>query len=487
MKKALTIIMTFCTLPVVAFAQPDKPLAIFTPFDGQLALQSSATPEMRSPRWVTPRLNVLDAASVDQQLLFEISDGPGYIGVVETITRRDEEHYTLIGSLGDDGGYFIISCEEEALAGIFHAPADSFLAEMRFAGGGAHWLYEVDESKRPPCAGSPQAPVGEHKADDDALEEPGSGDGALSATTSCAPTQPIQDYLVVYTDLARQAAGGASAIRAIIHTYVAYANIAYENSLIDLRMRMVHCAEVVYDEVDPPGGTSPFETHLNRLTDVSDGIMDEVYSWRQTYAADAVMLLLADNDSGGLGWCCAVDTSAYAVMFWNRGANLFAHEFGHNQGGEHDPNNMDCGGCDPYSRGHRFDGDDDIDYGTVMSYGGERIAYFSNPNVDFQGQPTGIADARDNARTIRDRRYTVENFRTTRFDIWVDFAASGTQDGTPANPCASLNTAVGQVPTAQWYSERPNLWIEAGSTLETPTISKPMTLNACGGTVRIGG
>ena len=223
------------------------------------------------------------------------------------------------------------------------------------------------------------------------------------------------------------------------------------------------------------------------LLSLSDGIMDEVYSWRQTYAADAVMLLLADSSSGGLAWCCADGVSAYAVMFWNNGANTFAHEFGHNQGGAHNPDDVDCTGCDAYSRGHVFFGDDDVEYGTVMSYPGERIQYFSNPNVDFQGVPTGIADARDNARTVRNSRYTVENFRLTRFDIWVDFAASGPQYGTPANPYASLTPAVDQVPTAQFYSELPNLWIEAGDTSETLTIDKPMILNACGGIVRIGG
>ena len=100
---------------------------------------------------------------------------------------------------------------------------------------------------------------------------------------------------------------------------------------------------------------------------------------------------------------------------------------------------------------------------------------------------SGIADARDNAQTIRDRRYTMEDFRTTRFDIWVDFDASGPQAGMPTFPYASLTTAVDQVPTTQCHSELPNLWIEVGNTSETLTIDKPMFLNACGGTVRIGG
>lgn len=486
MMKLLVTIMVFYGVMCAASAQSDQPPVVFAPFEGQLVLQSAATPEMLAPHLVTPRLDVLDAAGIGHRLLFDLAAGVRYVGVVNTVTRRGDQRYTLTGSLeGDVAGYFIISREHEALAGIFHAPARSFYAEMRFAGDGAQWLYEVDERQRPPCAGSPQAPVEEHQTDAD-LDGVAREDGGPGLRTSCPPTQPIHDYLVVYTDLARAAAGGANAIQSLIQTYVAYTSLAYSNSVINLRMRMVHCAEVVYDEFDPPGGDDPFETHLNQLTNTGDGIMDEVYSWRQTYAADAVMLLLADSSSGGLAWCCANDVYAYAVMYWNNGANTFAHEFGHNQGGAHNPADVDCPGCDAYSRGHVFIGDDDTEYGTVMSYPGVRIQYFSNPDVDFQGVPTGIVDERDNARTIRDRRYTVEDFRLTRCDIWVDFAASGPQYGSPNLPYASLVTAVDEVPPVEVYSELPNIWIETGNTSATLTISKPMMLHACGGTVRIG-
>lgn len=248
MQKLLATSLVLFGMVGTAFAQSDSPQQVFDPVLGSPVLQSVATPEMLSPQLVKPRFDVLDAASTGRRLEFDFADGVRHIGVVTTVTRRGHERYTLTGSLeGEESSYFIIAREQEALAGIFHAPASSFYAQMRFAGGEAHWLYGVDESRRPLCAGSPQAPVDELRTDDDIV------DRGIGERTSCPPGQPIHDYLVAYTDLARLAAGGANAIQSLIQTYVTYTNLAYSNSIINLRMRMVHSAEVVYDEVDPPG------------------------------------------------------------------------------------------------------------------------------------------------------------------------------------------------------------------------------------------
>jgi len=53
----------------------------------------------------------------------------------------------------------------------------------------------------------------------------------------------------------------------------------------------------------------------------------------------------------------------------------------------------------------------------VMSYvdpcpsGCTRVAYFSNPNVIFNGAPTGINNARDNARSINNTADTIAGYR----------------------------------------------------------------------------
>jgi hypothetical protein len=66
----------------------------------------------------------------------------------------------------------------------------------------------------------------------------------------------------------------------------------------------------------------------------------------------------------------------------------------------------------PYSTGHRFVGTNGAEYRTVMAYApGTRIGRFSSPLLTFQGTPTGIADERDNARSMRETRFNVANFR----------------------------------------------------------------------------
>jgi hypothetical protein len=90
----------------------------------------------------------------------------------------------------------------------------------------------------------------------------------------------------------------------------------------------------------------------------------------------------------------------------------FAHELGHNMGSQHNPENG-SGPTFPYGFGHYVNGS----YRTVMSYvdpcpsGCTRVAYFSNPNVIFNGAATGINNARDNARSINNTADTIAGYR----------------------------------------------------------------------------
>ena len=89
----------------------------------------------------------------------------------------------------------------------------------------------------------------------------------------------------------------------------------------------------------------------------------------------------------------------------------FAHELGHNQGAHHDPDNG-SGAIYSYAYGYR---DPLKKFRTVMAFncsgGCTRIDYFSNPNVLYNGTPTGDAIS-DNARTLNETAATVAAFRT---------------------------------------------------------------------------
>jgi hypothetical protein len=81
-------------------------------------------------------------------------------------------------------------------------------------------------------------------------------------------------------------------------------------------------------------------------------------------------------------------------------------------GSQHNPENG-SGPTFPYSFGHYVNGN----YRTVMSYvdpctsGCTRRPYFSNPDVIFNGAPTGINNARDNARSINNTADVITAYR----------------------------------------------------------------------------
>jgi hypothetical protein len=96
----------------------------------------------------------------------------------------------------------------------------------------------------------------------------------------------------------------------------------------------------------------------------------------------------------------------------------FGHELAHNMGSNHDRANGSAA-LYPYSYGYWAL---DNSYRTVMAYdcpngGCSRVPYFSNPNVSYNGYPTGISydvdpnRAADNARSLNEARFVVANFR----------------------------------------------------------------------------
>lgn len=64
--------------------------------------------------------------------------------------------------------------------------------------------------------------------------------------------------------------------------------------------------------------------------------------------------------------------------------------------------------------------------------------------------------------------------------VWVDFAHTGSEKGTPAEPFNTLAEGVDRV------SPRGRIFIQPGSSRDTIRISKPMAVRAVGGTVTIG-
>ncbi|MDR2512391.1 MAG: chitobiase/beta-hexosaminidase C-terminal domain-containing protein [Puniceicoccales bacterium] len=237
------------------------------------------------------------------------------------------------------------------------------------------------------------------------------------------------DVLVVYTPAVSAYHGGPDGVRALMIAYEAETNKAYEDSLVDGRIKVVGVERVNYSE------SSSYSTDLYAVTGAgSSTVFDTLPELRDQAGADLVCLLRRGMDSNGtmgIAWLSVSSASpngqssfGFSVVGADFGANVFAHELGHNFGCAHDRATIAAsgggGGRFEYSNGHTFTGNDGVLYGTIMSYvhnqpGGRTIMYFSNPDVSYQGKPTGVpagdAQSADNARTLNQTFTTVAEYR----------------------------------------------------------------------------
>ena len=150
---------------------------------------------------------------------------------------------------------------------------------------------------------------------------------------------------------------------------------------------------------------------LNKLR--SDGL---VRYERQVYHADAVTVFSKYPDNGtscGLGSTPTSTTStllgAYSSVHIKPAIEggyycsdlTFAHELGHNFGCAHDNDHSTTTPMYEYAYGY-----DILDeFGTIMSYDGPGISFFSNPSITHNTYAIGDASTADNARTIRENQW----------------------------------------------------------------------------------
>jgi hypothetical protein len=224
------------------------------------------------------------------------------------------------------------------------------------------------------------------------------------------------DVMVVWTPNARTAVGGTAAqIQSLVDTAVANANAAYANSGVPAHLRVVYSGEVAFTEA-----TGSISGDLSKLTTNGDGVLDAVHSLRTQYGADVVTLIGKGYASGsgacGVGYLMTTVSTSFAPYAFNdvdqscaAGYLSYAHEVGHNEGVQHDPANAGGAPSYPYAYGYQ---DPSGAFRTVMAYGSAtRVPYFSSPNVLYNGRPTGLANAQDNARALTNTVATVAAFK----------------------------------------------------------------------------
>ncbi|MBM4297687.1 MAG: hypothetical protein FJ143_08105, partial [Deltaproteobacteria bacterium] len=235
-----------------------------------------------------------------------------------------------------------------------------------------------------------------------------------------------------------------------------------------------------------------------------------VASLRNTHGADMVSLIVS-NGGGycGIAWVQrnpGAGFANYAFQVTARGClsnQTFAHEHGHNLGMEHDPANSGvtpAGASYDWSFGHNVAGS----FRTVMSYSCPspcpRVLHYSNPDILYNGQPTGIANQRDNAQTGDLTAPIVAAFRSgkpnatqsvaysgtltgsagdpnndpltfskTSGPAWLSVAANGALSGTPGAGDVGLNSFIVSVSDGRGGSDSATLQITVGAPIAAPS------------------
>ncbi len=189
-------------------------------------------------------------------------------------------------------------------------------------------------------------------------------------------------------------------------------NTAFENSAVNIRVKIVHAYETGYQE------SGDFLTDASILLKSSLEFA-ELKTLRDNYQADIMMMLTGNNLYENCGLAMGVGVNKYQALAFVRescatGYYSFGHEIGHLFGARHIITEDD--NTTPYAYGHGYCNLTEYTWRTTMAYncplgtGGPRIQQWSNPVIHINDEATGTADLEYNAKVLNVRAEEVSNF-----------------------------------------------------------------------------
>ncbi len=329
----------------------------------------------------------------------------------EGFIRRADDDYTWRGKIKGDNnwtGDIILTVKGQAVSGLIYTPSGTYeiIPQKDFT----HLLVKLDSSLFPDCGGVLVPPDQDKKTATDKNSLQTKDNNTLPANPEADNGSQI-DVMITYTSAVRSALGGDTQAQAFAQQAVAAANTAYQNSQINTRLRLVQTMQVNYAD------NGDLTAALNWVT--ADAT---VAAARNAAKADLVTIVTENaTEACGLAWIMQNVSTSFAPYGFSAiqrscavGNLSYAHELGHNFGADHNPENANPASslAFPYAFGHW---DATGNFRTVMSYSNpcpncQRIAYFSNPSITYNGFAIGISNQRNNAQVINNSANAVANF-----------------------------------------------------------------------------
>lgn len=229
--------------------------------------------------------------------------------------------------------------------------------------------------------------------------------GSLSANFSEATTIDLQ---VFYTSGAMDYEGSHNAMFSRILSDISFSNQVFDDSAVGVDLHLVNV------EHRPEKDYYDDSSCINSWGMSADSF---AHQRRTVFGADLCHSYTDCNLNGICGVSPISDPASANSIACSQ--FIYTHEIGHSLGAGHERGNSSPDGEYEYSHGYRFWADSE-QYRTMMAYPpGDRIPYFSNPNLSYEGEPLGIPagdpDSADNSLTIENYKSTAAASRATYF------------------------------------------------------------------------